>query len=45
MMKINIKNLGNLMVLGFLMLTIASCKKLTLQDKFEFNPEVPILEK
>jgi hypothetical protein len=43
-MKINIKNLGNLMVLGFLMLTIASCKKLTLQDKFEFNPEVPILE-
>lgn len=39
-MKMNLKKLGNLMILGLLIIAIAGCKKLPLQDKFEFNSEV-----
>ncbi len=42
-MKINLKNLGKLMFLGFLTFAITSCKKLPLQDRFEFDAEVPVL--
>lgn len=37
----NFKNIGNLIVLGFLTLAFASCEKLPLQDRFKFDPEIP----